>query len=354
MSNNIRDEFFINYYFNKRIMRVTPNSDTLHQIYASKYAKWIVPFLNQHSITDVPLLLCCNTLYQLPDFFTLGENSFFVTDYYLYCYFYDLNYSLSDKTREEFAINLFIKTFIETLFLDDKIDLCYSLSQTTSGVELYKETTDYNNMITMELLAEKTDLQEMFTLLHEASHFLYNIAKPETDRLISEIKSFRFLETIDLNSEILKELYCDYKSTTFILRTTYQQIKWSKKEYFKVLFLTLIFSYTLQFTRKCSQIDKSEFGNYIDREMKLFWMRFGFMHSCIADFLDLSGNKNAIVILNSTYDECNNLFVKIGQDIRSILRYTRDEGENNLFLFEKVTHTQKKEYIQAFLNLLIS
>ena len=333
-------------------MRVTHDSDTLHQIYASKYAKWIVPFLNKHLITDVPLLLCCNTLYQLPDFFTLGENSFFVSDFYLYSYFYDLNYSLSDKTREEYAVNLFIKTFIETLFLDDKINLCYSLTQTTLGIESYKEASDYNDLLTMKLLAEETDFQEAFTLLHEAAHFLYNKNKSEANKLMGEIRSFRFLKPLDLNSKIIKELYCDYKSITYILRTTYQKINWSKNEYFKTLFLTLIFSYTLQFTRKSTKIDISEFTSYMDQEMKLFWIRFGFMHSCIADYLDLSENRNDIVLLDSTYHECNNLFTEIGHNIRNVLKYTKNEGENNLYLFKKTSSAQKKKYIQSFLNLL--
>ena len=71
MNNDKRESFFINYYMSKRVMRKTHDPETLHQIYASKYANWIVPFLKQHGIVNAPSLLCCNTLAQLPDFFTL-------------------------------------------------------------------------------------------------------------------------------------------------------------------------------------------------------------------------------------------------------------------------------------------
>ncbi len=116
MNEEIRDKIFIDHYFRKRIMRKTINQELLGNIYALKYKKWIVPFLNKNGISEVPLLLCCNTLYQFPDYFQIGDNSFFVTDYYLYSFFYDLNYALSDLKRNEFAINLYIKTYIEQAF----------------------------------------------------------------------------------------------------------------------------------------------------------------------------------------------------------------------------------------------
>ena len=68
MNNDKRESFFINYYMSNRVMRKTHDPETLHQIYASKYANWIVPFLKQHGIVNAPSLLCCNTLAQLPVF----------------------------------------------------------------------------------------------------------------------------------------------------------------------------------------------------------------------------------------------------------------------------------------------
>lgn len=114
---DIREGIYVDNYIRRRIMRKTNNQDLLGEIYASKYAKWIIPFFKKRGVDKVPLLISCNTLYQLPDYFKINANSFFVVDYYLYSYFYDLNYSLSALRRNEFAINLHIKTYIEQAYI---------------------------------------------------------------------------------------------------------------------------------------------------------------------------------------------------------------------------------------------
>lgn len=353
MSNDIRDEIFINYYMASRIMRKTHKPDILHQIYAAKYANWVVPFLNRHGIKNAPLLLCCNTLYQLPDFFALRKHSFFVSDYYLHSYFYDFNYAFSDSKREEFSINLLIKTFIELAYLTGNIDLSYSLAQTSPDIEAYKGTDDYKNYDTMAFLVDKTDLQESFTFLHEATHYL---CKSESDQLTDKINcvmsKFGDINILGLRPEILEECYCDYNSVTFILESTYNLSKLPKSEYFEVLFLPLIYTYTLQFARAAQSITVDKYSSYINQEMELLWIRFGGMQSYILRYLQMSGAESDIVALNTAYQKCTETFKDLGYKIRTIFKYIKNEGDRNLHLFDGVSREQKIVFIKSYLKLL--
>ena len=120
------DEVYIDYLMKYRVKRITHNPDELHKIYAQKYANWIVPFLNVHGILDIPPLVCCNTLYRLPDYFGFEGKYFFVSDYYLYDYIYDCNYVFYKLENNEYIYNLWLKMYIENLYLCEDIDKCYN------------------------------------------------------------------------------------------------------------------------------------------------------------------------------------------------------------------------------------
>lgn len=353
MGKDIRDDFFVNYYMEKRIMRKTHDPDLLGDIYAAKYANWFVPFLKSYGITEAPLLLNCNTLYQLPEFFTIRNRNFFVVDYYLYSYFYDFNYALSDVARNEFTVNLYIKTFIEQAYLRGNVDLSFALCQISQNLEMYKESDDYQDKTLSVFLVEKADLQEALTFLHEATHFLFRndmgICTGEDYKEIVDIFS-----TImpDLTVEFFEECYCDYSSISYILEKTYSGTQLPHKEYFLTLFFVLIYTYTLQFTMTCQSIGLSEYSKYMNREMNMLWLRFGGIQIFIYKFLLKNGHEKDIPNLNFAYHDAIETFKQLGSEIREILELTKYEGERNLEMYKDICTEQKKQYIQDFLHLV--
>lgn len=353
MSRDIRDDIFINYYIKKRIMRKTHDTDLLGKIYASKYANWFVPFLKEHGIAESPLLLSCNTLYQLPDFFTIRNRSFFVADYYLHSYFYDFNYALSDIDRNEFGVNLHIKTFIEQAYLKGNIDLSFALCQTSPNLETYKESDDYRDKTLTTFLVEKTDLQETLTFLHEASHFIFSnnecICSSEDYQEVVEI----FNKMIpNVTAAFLEECYCDYSSISYILEKTYQDTLLSHREYFLTLFLALIYTYALQLTMACQHINISDYSAFMNQEMDMLWLRFGGMQTYIYKFLIKNNCSQDVSDLNDAYQNGIETFKKIGNKVRQILKFTKDAGEQHLEMFKGICNEQKKQYIQDFLQLV--
>lgn len=352
MSNDIRDDVFINHYLESRGMKKNHDPELLSNIYASKYANWIIPFLKEHGIDKAPLLLCCHTLYQLPDFFVIRNNCFYVADYYLYSYFYDFNFALSDERRSEFAVNLHIKTFIEQAYLEGKVDLCYTLCQTSPDLETYKKTDDYRNKTVTEFLVEKTDLQEAFVLLHEASHFLYKKTLGYDSQIYRTIKTIFNHVVQDLDDNFFEECFCDYNSIGFILRQTYAITEFNKREYFFTLFMTFIFTTILRFTAVAPNLEVDEYKEYMDQEMEMQWLRFGGLHIWIYQFLLSSGYENDISLLNNVYHQCIDMFKELSKDARLIFKLIKEDEKDNLDLFKNVSRGEKIEFIQVFLNLM--
>lgn len=352
MSDN-REDHFINYYMSNRVMRKTHDPNALHQIYATKYEIWIIPFLKQYGVENAPSLLCCNTLHKLPDFFRLQPHSFFISDYYLYSYFYDFNYALSDNKRNDLTINILLKAFIEQAYVSGHIDLSYSLARTSPDVEAYKKTNEYKNHNIATGLVKKTDLQEALTFLHEATHYLCKRESGTSiDDILNAMSRFRCITILGLNSKTLEECYCDYRSVTSLLKTTYHLNEWQREQYFEIIFLTLIYIYTFQFSRVAPSITVSEYSSYIDQEMKLLWHRFGGMHAYILDYLLMSNEVGDIDVLNSSFQKCTDIFKEIGAKTRMIFEYAKCEGEINSHLFENISKGQKVDYLKYFLKLL--
>lgn len=352
MNEEIRDKIFIEHYFRKRIMRKTNNQELLGRIYASKYKKWIVPFLNKNGIEEVPLLISCNTLYQLPDYFRIGGNSFFVADYYLYSFFYDLNYALSDLKRNEFTINIYLKTYIEQAFRTN-IDICYSLCKTSATIEDFKETNDYNDHDLSYFLVEFTDIQEAFTFLHESSHFLLEY----TDALYNDNEFQKIcmcFNKVDrnLNSDFYNESYCDYRAVSYILEKTFCEKFFSRTMYFMAFFSTLIYTYMLRFTMLAQNLNAIEFETYMDNELKMLVFRIGGIYFYIYNFLVLNEFKSDILSLNKAYEKSIHIFKNMSEDLRVSIKLANASGEQNLKSFENINKSEKIDFIKLFLNLL--
>lgn len=344
MSNDARDEVYIDYYIHKRIMRKTFNQELLDKIYASKYSKWIVSFFKKKGIEEVPLLICCNTLYQLPDYFKIRNNSFFITDYNLYSYFYDLNYSLSALKRNEFVINLHVKTYIEQAFIKRNIDICYLLCRTSSAIEYFKETKDYKNKELASFLTELTDIQEAFTLLHEASHFFLEQDYPVIEgQDYQKICDYFSMSNSGLDSNFYNECYCDYNAISYILEKTYFENGFSRIMYFMALFSTLIYTYMLRFTMIAQNLKAVEFETYMDEELKLLVLRIGGIYFYIYNFLVLNEFTVDISPLNEAYEKSIDIFKKMGENLRTVIKLVRAFEEEYQNFFKNVSESDKMD-----------
>ncbi len=350
---DIRDEIFIDHYLHRRIMRETPNQELLGKIYAAKYEKWIIPFFKNRGMDKVPLLICCNTLYQLPDYFKIRDNSFFVTDYYLYSYFYDLNFSLSNLKRNNFAINLHIKTYIEQAYIKNNIDICYSLCKTSATIEDFKKTTDYKNEKLSTFLVSITDIQEGFTFLHEASHyFLEHDSSVIKDQDYQKICACFKEVNVGLNSGFYDECYCDYSATLYILEKIYSENLFPKSICFTALILALIYIYMLRLTMIAQDLKTEEFDTYLNEELKILVLRIGGIYCYIYNFLVSNDFANDISSLNTAYEKSLQNFKKMGKDLRTIFKLVRVSGESYLKTFENISKSDKNVFIKLFLNLL--
>lgn len=290
-------------------------------------------------------------------FFFSIKNSFFVSDYSLHCYFYDFNYLLSDRKYNDCIDNLIIKTFIEYAYWNGNIDLSYLLIQTIPDIENYKETYNYQNNNTMERIVEKTDIQEMFSFLHEATHYLCKHEKSHpTDEFVYHIKKLTassMIKTyIDIDSDMIEECYCDFKSLIYILDTTYSENKFSKSEYFESLFLALVYMYVLQFIHKIPKISGEAVDGYMDSEMKLLCLRLGCMYSNITNYLFNLKELSDFTIVSSTYDRCVNLFLELGNKMRVISQNIRCVEDNYKYMFQDIGKDEKIHSIKTYLNVL--
>lgn len=348
-----KSEIFIQYYIKKRIRIITHAPDELHKIYSAKYANWIVPFLNKHGIMAVPLILCCNTIYQLPDFFTLGADSFFVADYYLHEFFYDFNYSFLEPDLEEFAINLCIKTYMEKAYLKGKINTSFFLCATSPDIEEYKKSVSYRNKNRMTYLVDMSDLQEAFTFLHEAGHFLFKKIDhvQESSDYKSIIQIFSGME-IKVDKSFYEECFCDYVGITYILEKTYTQSALSHEEYFTTFFRTLTYIYAIEYFTKCQEINPSLFAEYMDDQMLMISFRFHSLYSAMYEFLLRNNQEEDIVVLKSVYQSRTEEFSKIGNEIRNLSFYIEQQIFEGSKLFHDVSNGEKIAFIKEFLNLL--
>lgn len=350
---DIREGIYVDNYIRRRIMRKTNNQDLLVEIYASKYAKWIIPFFKKRGVDKVPLLISCNTLYQLPDYFKINANSFFVVDYYLYSYFYDLNYSLSSLRRNEFAINLHIKTYIEQAYIKKNIDICYALCKTSETIEDFKEEADYKNEKLSTFLVSLTDIQEEFTFLHEASHyFLENDSSVIKDQDYQNICACFKKVNAGLNSGFYDECYCDYSATSYILEKIYSEKLFPRSICFTALLLALIYVYMLRLTMMAQKIETVEVDTYLDEELKVLVLRIGGIYCYIYNFLIQNGITYDIPVLNESYEKSIHIYMKMGEDLRTIIKTTRASRESHFKSFENISKSDKNDFIKLFLNLL--
>ena len=361
------DSQFIEYLLEKRVMRKTENMDNLHNIYASKYAKWIREYLNKKQIDKVPIFLACNTLYKLPDTFKIRENSFFVGDYGLFNYLYDWNYVLSNDNFHQFIVNLCIKQSIESYYLNDEIDITYWLCLHSDGLEEYK-TEEYYNREIMTLFVDRTDIQEKFTMLHEAGHYLFRFINRE--KAIEQIKEIHeeFIKinkmklpienkgnNYDLDQKLYEECYCDLQAAQNIVQQFNEHESNAIGEWYMLLLNTLFYVYILGYINTISLKNGTDCESYFDYQLWELTYRIGNMYIAFYAKLLEQENEQEMELLNKVYTEFVHMFSGRMKEVREIMSYikaiineNRHDIENNF----DVNDVSKINFIKEYLNLL--
>lgn len=341
------DEIYINHLFEKRVMKKTHNKELLHRIYASKYANWIIPYLNDREINEVPILLCCNTLYKLPYFYAIKDKNFFITDYGLYDYIYDLNYTYSNDNRKKHIINIYLKVLIEQLYSKNFIDECYILCCTSPNLEKYKQSSDYHNETIMNALAEKTDLQEAFLLLHEANHFYFksknDIKEHPNYKLINSIYSSTKIDITD--ETFFEECFCDFEAIQYLFEKEYSKTQIDHKEFISLFFKVIIYLYILQ-----SII--FYFNDKNSNPLTMFSMRLNTMYCAIKRYLYNSDFKEDTQLLDNTYSITLTKLIDDSNEAREIVKCLKNELEANKndFCFN-ANRNDKIKFIKEYLIL---
>ena len=362
----MEDGQFIEYLLNQRVQRKTKNTELLNNIYASKYSKSIKEYLNRNHVHNVPLLIVFNTLYKLPDTFKIKGNSFFVADYGLYDYLYDWNYILNSNNYHEDVIRLCIKQAIESFYLNDEIEIAYWLFLHSEGLEEYK-TKDYYNKDTMTHFVDRTDIQEKFTMLHEAGHFLFPLI--DKDEAIKQIKGIHdtFIKTDrvkqiigikkndpNLNQQLYEECYCDLHAAQYIVQNIREVNLVTKRECYMLLFNAIFHVYILTYINIMCSLNYKDCMSYFDYQLWELTYRIGNMY--IAFYIPLweQDLKNDIEILNMVYKEFANSFDERMKEIRKIMLHITNMIKNygnDIKELSKVSDINKINFIKEYLNL---
>lgn len=345
-------EVFINYQMSKRVMRRTHSPKKLLEIYSKKYANWIVPFLKEYGVEKAPSMLCCHTLHQLPAFFKIHPNCVFVADYYLHLFLYDLNFCLCDQRFEEYLVNLYIKTYAEKAFLNKRIEMCYYLCLTSDGLEEYKLEANYRDDSLMTQLVEQTDIQEEFTFLHEAAHYLVTLTDDIKKTDIYQTLKVTFSSVIDLelDDDFYEESYCDYLGVVYILNKSYHKTELSHELYFTLLFRTLSGIYAIQLAEKCQHTEKESVYLMQDKQMYLLMLRFGSLYSAIYEFL-AKHNPNELMLLSDVFEKSRDELTELTRSLCRMSYNFENEFVNDHDMVESVSEHEMLTFIYDFLKL---
>ena len=358
------DGRYIEYLLNKRIRRKSKDPDAIHKTYSSKYMNWITEYLNNNQIDEVPMFIICNTLYKLPDTFRIRNNSFFVEDFYLFVYFYDWNYILSNEGYREYIVNLCVKLYIESCYLNDEIDEAYWLCLTSDGLENYKKEGTYFDEKVMEYFADRVDIQEEFTMIHEAGHYLLRYIDKETAfGQIKEIHDnlqnkeyFKYKKDSGRDLEdLFEECYCDSQAVLHMMERFKLKEDIGNDECYMLLFKTLLYIYALEYIDIVSQKNIEITGSYFDYQLWELVYRMGNVYNTIYARLLNEGAEHEIEKLRNTYEEFSEMLQDKMTEIRQIMLYIkaiRIENENKFQEVIKVCRADKEQFIKEYLNVL--
>ena len=359
------DNKYIEYLLEKRIMKRSKNPKSIHKAYSAKYINWITEYLNDNQIYEVPMFIICNTLYKLPDTFRIRNNSFFVGDFYLFSYFYDWNYILSDERNHEFLVNLCIKQYIESCYLNDEIDVAYWLCLTSDGLEDYKKEGKYFDDRAMEFLAVRTDIQEEFAMIHEAGHYL--LRHIDREAALEPIREMHDKIQIPLSDQfgygdsredltgLYEECYCDTQAILYIMNHHGFKGNIGTEECFMLLFKTLLYVYAMRYIDIVCQRSIRITGDYFDYQLWELVYRMGNIYNTLYAGLSEEGAKDVVGILNTTYEKFLDVLQEKMKEVRQIVIYIKEsilENKDAFYEETKVESEDKEQFIREYLNVL--
>lgn len=357
---------YVEYQMNKRVMRKTNNKELLDSIYSTKYVNWIKRYLNMYQITEVPLFIICNTLYKLPDTFRIQKNSFFIGDFYLFDYFYDWNYVLSDNMFNEYMVNLCIKQYIESSYLRDEIDVAYWLAAGSPVLEAHKDEKYYDEEI-MAFWVERTEIQEAFALLHEAGHYLFKfIDKAEAfkgiadvhARLGAAVQESSFLAEKEKNlmveEELFEECFCDSQAIKYILDYYELEHSISKEEYFSLIYKMLLYVYILKYIDAAGKNDIKP-GDYYDYQLYELSYRMGNIYRTLTEYLLSHDAGQDMDIHETVYKEHIKLLKGKMDETRQIVTFIKaliGKNKDDFQYIEQMDECEKIQYLKDYLVLI--
>lgn len=361
------DDTYINYLLDNRVMRRTQNAGIYEEYFSILYNRWIVKFLNANGIQVAPLLLLCNTLSKWPDYFSFCGRSFFVIDNYLYDFLYDWNYILAFDSLREYEVNLYIKLYTESSYINRNYDICYFLCYSSPNIEQFKNEHYYENL-KKPLLEEECEVQLAFSLLHEATHFLISkdcgqilqselyIQQSEILDLLVDAKS-TVNQLNDLNSDqknlLIEECSCDSLAITFILESDLTFHSLTKIQVFDSLMQSILYNYIIAYSEVCQSIDSEHIDEYFDSSLWSIVFRIGNAYNTILRYSikhDIEASANTLV---EWYDTWQSSALRIMQDIRKVSKYIKEHIDSNFDTthINSTSFGERLQYIKQYLLL---
>lgn len=360
------DRRYLEYLLNKRIMRRSKDPVSIRQVYSGKYLNWITEYLNKNQIYEVPMLIVCNTLYKLPDTFRIKNKSFFIGDFYLFSYFYDWNCILSIERYQENIVNLCIKQYIESCYLNDEIDEAYWLCLTSDGLEDYKKDGIYYNDEMMLYFVDRTDIQEEFAMIHEAGHYLLRFLDREAEFApIKEMHSkiqitlCEQLENGTIRDKDLENLYeecfCDTQAVQYVMEHLDHEKNIGEDECYMLLFKALLYTYTLQYIDIVSQKSIEVAGDYFDYQLWELVYRIGNIYNTLYARLINKGAECGLENLKTTYEKFLDILQTKMKEVRQVTLYIKEtiiENEDKFHEAVNASNTDKEQFVREYLNVL--
>lgn len=267
----------------------------------------------------------------------------------MYSYIFDFNYCFSSQNLEEYYINVLLKAIIEKLYISRNINECYALAKYAPDIESYKSESSYRSESIIVPIIEKSDFQEEFIFLHEASHFLWR-SSPNTP-------TFPFPEGVtynipvsDTTIDLKQECYCDYLSFSYIfdysLPSTpaiiYRQISAIVEILHYIFVLQLVDSSSIQST------------SYSVLNFHTITDVINFRISCIRQYLItfLQSQGLATESFISFFDEVQVAFNGLIHDTLSIFSVVSEVIKENSSDFSSIQASDKNLYLRVYLKLL--
>jgi hypothetical protein len=360
------DSRYIEYLLDQRIMRRSKNPASIRQVYSSKYMNWITEYLNDNHIDDVPMFIICNTLYKLPDTFKIRKNSFFVGDFYLFSYFYDWNWVLGNEDYQENIVNLCIKQYIESCYLNGEIDMAYWLCLTSDGLEDYKKDSVYRDEAQMVHFTDRTDIQEEFAMIHEAGHYLFRFLDRESalapikeihDKIQMTLREQPEYEKISGKEleHLYEECFCDTQAVLYVVEHLDQGQGIGEEECYMLLFKALLYTYALRYIDIVCQKSIETTGDYFDYQLWELMYRIGNVYNAL--FARLAGREaeHEIENLSAVYEEFLDILQIRMEEVRRVTLYVKEtviEYENEFREAVQTDCEEKERFIREYLNVL--